>query len=110
MSSIAHLRSRLAGNWVAFDEEGEVLDIEIPADVGPAALLVSAVTDALKTVDDSDRVTGSIDRAGMWSVDAILLNVVALDRLPDGEVTFEELMEAVRQSGLVWQIRPTSAP
>lgn len=110
MISIAYLRSRLAGSWVAFDEEGKVLDIEIPGDVGPAALLVTALTDALKTVDDSDRVTGSIDRAGMWSVDAILLNVVALDRLPDGEVTFDELMEAVRKSGLVWQIRPTSAP
>lgn len=108
--SIARLRRHVSDKWVACDDRGQVLDIEIPRDIGPAALLVTPVTDALKTIDDVGNLIGSVDRSELWAVDAIVLNVVALDRLEDDEVSPEDLLQLVRDSGLAWQVRPTSDP
>lgn len=110
MISIAQLREELRDDWVAFDKHGQVVDYVVPKDIGPATMSVSPVTDALKMVDEADRVVGSVDKSSVWSVDAIVLNSIVLRRLPDREYTAEELIEAVRDVGFAWQISPTSAP
>jgi len=110
MISIARLQERLVDNWVAFDKNGEPVDLVIPSDIGPATLMVSDVTDALKIVDEADRVGASVDRSRMWAVDAIVLNAIALRRLEGRVLTAAELIGAVREAGLVWQISSTSAP
>lgn len=110
MISIETLRQHLVGDWVAFDKHGRVVHHVVPNDIGPATLSVSAVTDALKEVDEADRVVGSVDKNKVWSVDAIVLNSIVLRRLPDDVYEAEELIEAVRDLGFSWQISPTSAP
>lgn len=108
--SIEQLRDQLDGDWVAFDSHGEVVDYVVPKDIGPATLSVSPMTDAMKQVDEADRVVGSVDKNSVWSVDAIVLNSIVLKRLPDATFTAEDLIEAVRDAGFAWQISPTSAP
>lgn len=108
--ALTDLRAALVGNWVAFDRHGTLLDYPIPNDIGPAALAVSPVTDALKTTDEEGDLVGSADKNAFWSVDVIFLNAVVLDRLPDRQYTAEELIEEVRQVGFAWQISPTSSP
>lgn len=110
MISVEKLLDQLKGEWVAFDRHGQAVEYEIPKDIGPATLSVSAVTDALKQVDEADRVVGSVDRETVWMVDAVVLNSIVLRRLPMTSFTIEELLEAVREAGFVWQISPTSAP
>ena len=108
MISIAELRGQVVDGRVAFDETGAVVDVPCPADAGPAVLVVSEMTDALKTVEE-DRITGSVDRSQVWSVDAIVLAGEVLDRLDD-EMPVEDLIEAVRKAGYRWQVSPISAP
>lgn len=110
MISIERLREQLDGDWVAFDKQGHLVDYDVPNDVGPATMSVSPITDALKEVDDADRVVGAVDKNSVWSVDAIVLNTIVLRRLPDETYTAEELIRAVRDAGFAWQISPTSAP
>ena len=93
---------------MAFDEGGEPVDVEIPATIGPAAFLVTPVTDAVKRVIDG-RIE-SLDRDQMWAVEAIVLNRVVLRRLGDQEMTTGELLSRVRELGYAWQISPVSAP
>lgn len=93
---------------MAFDKHGNPLEIEIPGDIGPAALLVAAAVDAVKRLD-GDTVE-SLDRDQMWLVEAIVLNRVVLRRLGDLEVTAEDLLIAVRDAGYSWQISPISSP
>lgn len=110
MISTRELKSRLDGNWVAIDKHGRSVDYEIPKDIGPATLAVIPVADALKQVDEVDHVVGAVDKNAVWSVVAIVLNSVVLNRLPDESFTAESLIEAVRDAGFGWQISPTSAP
>ena len=110
MISIAGLRAALQGNWVAFDKWGSPVPYEVPKDVGPATLSVSPVTDALKRLDSEGNVASEVDKRGLWSVDAIVLNIVVLDRLPGETYTAEQLIDEVRAIGFGWQISPTSAP
>lgn len=110
MISTQELKSRLTGNWVAIDKHGQPVIYEVPADIGPATLAVAPVTDALKRVDEADRVVESVDKNTVWSVVAIVLNAIVLNRLPEDSFTAEELIEAVRDAGFAWQISPTSAP
>ncbi|HEX6286462.1 MAG TPA: hypothetical protein VFZ80_03175 [Acidimicrobiia bacterium] len=110
MISIESLAEHLAGDWVAFDKYGNVLDYIVPNDIGPATLAVSPVTDALKEVDEADRVVGSVDKNAVWSVDAIVLNSIVLRRLPNDAYEAEDLIQAVRDAGFSWQISPTSVP
>ena len=84
------------------------MDVAIPADVGPAALLVTPVTDAVKRLDGDEVV--SLDREGMWAVEAIVLNKVIVRRLDDMEVTAEELLDLVPEMGYTWQVSPISSP
>lgn len=108
MISTSRLAASLRGNWVAFDKHGIPVEVDIPGDIGPAALLVSPVTDAVKRLD-GDTVE-SLDRDQIWLVEAIVLNSVVLRRLGDLEATPEELLSAVRGAGYSWQISPFSSP
>lgn len=106
MISPSSLARSAIGDRAVFDKHGNLLDIDIPTQIGPAALLVSPVTDAVKRVDDG-RVE-SLDRDQMWLVEAIVLHRDVLDRLEDREMTAEDLLSAVRDVGHTWQISPIS--
>lgn len=108
MISIAQLRGAVEDGYVVFDKTGALIDTPAPQGAGPATLLVSEMTDALKTVE-GDRITGSLDRGGVWVVEAIVLGLEVLDLL-EGEMTVEELLKDVPQAGFEWQISPTSGP
>jgi hypothetical protein len=110
MISIGRLSGIVEEGWAVFDEHGEPVDVPVPKDVGPAALLVTDVTDALKRVDEKGHVVESVDRTGVWSLVAIVLNEVVLRRLEEAETPVGELMETVRAAGFAWQIRPISSP
>ena len=110
MISIAALRQRIEGDWVAFDKHGNKVAYDVPKDIGPATMSVSPVVDAIKRIDEADRVVESVPRESLWEVDAIVLNSVVLGRLDDRVLTAEELIEAVREAGFVWEISSTSAP
>ena len=73
-------------------------------------MLVSPVTEAIKLVGDDGLVAQSMDREGMWSVDAIALSRAVLDRLDDGDMSVEDLLAAVREAGFEWQISPSDVP
>lgn len=110
MISIRGLSEILHGHWVVFDPQGRHVDLAVPGDVGPAAMLVVEVTDALKRVGGDGRIVESVDRSTMWAVAALVLNEIVLARLDDAELTVDELLEAVRSVGFSWQIRPISVP
>lgn len=107
--SIGRLTGILDGDWVVFDKHGNPVDLDVPGDVGPAALLVSDVTEAVKRVEDGV-VVESVDRRKMWAVEAIVLNRIVLRRLDEEEVSVEGLLDSVRAAGFAWQIRPISVP
>lgn len=94
---------------MSFDKWGHPVDIEIPAGLGPATMLVTEVTEALKDVDYADRITGSVDRAGMWSVQALVLDRSVLEQLEGDEMSVEDLIQAVEATGEAWSVSPISA-
>jgi hypothetical protein len=106
--STSRLKASLVGDRVVFDERGEPIEVEVPTTIGPAALLVSSVTDAVKRVVEG-RIE-SLDRDGVWAVEAIVLNQVVLRRLEDDEMTPTELLARVRELGYAWEINPVSGP
>jgi hypothetical protein len=91
-----------SGDWIVLTPEGEIIEMKIPKDIGPATLMVGPVTDALKTVEDG-RIVGSVDRERVWNVEAIALNRVVVRRLEARELTPGELYDTVRGFGLAWQ-------
>ena len=97
----------IVGDRAVFDKHGNLLEIDIPSDIGPAALLVAPVTNAVKRLDDG-RVE-SLDRDQMWLVEAIVLHRDILDSLEDREMNAEDLLNAVRDAGHSWQVSPISA-
>jgi hypothetical protein len=110
--SITRLRDQLEGDRVVFDRWGHVVEVEVPEGIGPATLMVSPLTEAVKRVDEAERLVESVNRSGMWAVDAIVLSSVVLSRLEaTGEsMTAEELIDAVTEAGFAWQTSPTSVP
>lgn len=103
MLSISKLEKALGdGDWVVASPDGDVLDREIPKSIGPATLMVRPLTDALKRVV-ADRVVESISRDDVWSVEAFALNRVVVEKL-EGELEPRDLYEAVRATGLAWQV------
>ena len=92
-----------------FDKWGNRVDGPIPTDAGPAALVVGDPVDALKRVEQGT-VESSVNRSQMWRVEAIVLNRIVVERLPDDGLSVDELLAEVRSMGLAWQIRPTSSP
>ncbi len=103
MLKVSELEEHLGhGDWVVVRPGGEIVDMEIPANIGPATFIVSAVTDALKT-SDAGLITGSLNRDDVWAVDAFALNRVILKRL-EGVYTPLELYQAVVDLGIAWQV------
>ena len=91
-------------DWIVVRPTGEPVDTEIPPDIGPATLLVSTMTDALKTVSEDGFVDGSLDRESVWKVEAIALNRVVVSRLEGEEMSPLDLYRAVIGLRLGWQI------
>jgi len=110
MISTVRLTQGLVDDWVVFDKSGVVLEQPIPPGAGPATILVTAVTDALKTVDESGVVHASIDRDRVWAVAAIALHGSVLEALGERQLSMEEIIEAVPVVGHHWHISPISAP
>ena len=108
--SISRLVDSTDAARVVFDEDGLPLVVDLPDEIGPATLLVSDVNEALKWVDDRGRVTESVDRSTVWSVDAIVVDREVLSRLDEDDHTVDSLLEAVAALGYTWQISSTSAP
>lgn len=108
--SISRLVGSTTADLVVFDEDGLPLVVDVPEALGPATLLVSDVNEALKWVDDRGRVTESVDRSTVWSVDAIVVDREVLSRLDEDGHTVGSLLQAVAALGHVWQISSTSAP
>lgn len=104
--SIERLRANLDGGWVAFDRRGVPVHAEIPGEVGPAFFVVTPVTEAVKRVEGGQ--VSSLDRDGMWGVEAIVVNDEILSRLEGREMTVDELVEAVRALGYRWEVSQTS--
>lgn len=103
MLTVAALEKGLGdGDWVVARPTGEVIDMTIPKNIGPAAFIVGAVTDAVKN-HQAGMITGSVDRDTLWTVEAFALNRVVVRRL-EGEMTPMELYQAVLDLGLVWQV------
>ena len=113
MIDIPALKAGLSAGetWVIVAPGGTLLDWEVPPHAGPATLLVSRVTDAVKRVEPEGLIGGSVDRARLWAVDAFILNRVVLDDLRCGPVDPKGLLDAVRQTGITWQVvlRPSES-
>jgi len=107
--SIDDLRALAGDGLVAFDSRGGLVDVGPLDPVGPATLIVSEVTDALKRVDDRGTVVESLDRSQSWMVEAIVLSSSALAAL-SGDMEVEDLLLAVPAAGFEWVVSPTSAP
>ena len=108
MISTARLVGSLREGRVAFDTQGDPVDIDLASVHGPAALLVAPVTDAVKRLRDG--VVESLDRDQMWAVEEMVLEGDVLQSLGEVELTAEELWLAVEEAGFSWQVSPTSAP
>lgn len=90
-------------DWIVVRPTGEPVDMEIPADIGPATLLVSPMTDALKSLSEDGFVDGSLDREAIWGVEAFALNRVVVRRLEGDEMSARDLYEAVIGLHFGWQ-------
>lgn len=110
MIEISRLRERLdyEDDWVMFDHQGNILDVEVPAGAGPATFIVTPVTEAVKAVEGG-KVSGSVDRSKLWRVEAFLLNRIVVDKLENSSFTIDELLDAVDGTGISWQAVPRSA-
>ncbi len=111
MVSLAELQQALetGGDWVALDAEGELVDLAVPRDVGPVALVVSRVTDALKVVSADGLVVDAPRRDQVWQLKAFVLNRVVVEALAsryDSLETPAGLMTAIEELGFGWQVKP----
>ena len=104
MTQLIELLARLDADErrVVIDAVGNRIPDRVPTDLGPAALLVSPVVDALKRVW-GDRVVGSIDRDQVLAVEGFVLDRDLLRRLASQEVSVSDLIGAVEDLGHVWR-------
>ncbi|HEX6947640.1 MAG TPA: hypothetical protein VF246_09850 [Acidimicrobiia bacterium] len=84
---------------ICFDARGDARDDDLPP--GRAVMLVSGVTDALKTVRDGE-VVDAVDRESVAHVVAFAVDRSLLETLGDDSLTAEELVEAVLRQGVDW--------
>lgn len=108
MISTAKLLASLHEGHVAFDTQGNPVEVDGAHIRGAATLLVVPVTDAVKRLRDG--VVESLDRDEMWLVEAMVLGRDVLGRLGEVDLTAEELWLAVEEAGFAWQVSPTSFP
>ena len=88
-----------------FGADGSRIDTEVFNDSGRAALLVTTVTDAVRTVTPDGLVAGSLDRESLWAVEGFALTAAVVRALPELEFTPEGLLEAVANLGTEWDVR-----
>ena len=80
------------------DASGSKHDWGLAPDAPPAAVIVAATTDALKTTR-SGFVTGSLDRSGVWEIAGMSLHRDLLSNV-SGVDSVAELVEQLRASGV----------
>jgi len=107
MISTARLLDSLRDGRVAFDTQGDPVEVDVTNVHGPASLLVAPVTDAVKRLRDG--LVESLDRDQMWVVEAIVLEGDVLQSLGEVDLTAEQLWLAVEEAGFSWQVSPTSS-
>jgi hypothetical protein len=74
---------------------------------GPAVLVVTEVTDAVKKVEGG-RVVGSLDRDGLWAIRSIELDSDVFRRLSTERMDVAALIEKVDEAGYRWRVIPLS--
>lgn len=107
MISRERLQAAVRNGRVAFDLEGNPVDLADPGIDGPAILVVAPVTDAVKRLRGDS--VESLDRDRMWVVEAIVLDHEVVEVLGPEDMTAEELWRAVTAAGHTWQVSPTSS-
>ena len=95
--------------FLAFTASGERVAIPSDASFGPATLLVSAASDALKTVSDRDFIEGSVDRDDVWTAEAFVLQREVIEMLEGEFLTPSDIYEAVASLGYEWIVSPMSS-
>ena len=107
MIAVSDLRDRLEDEdgWLIFGADGSRMDMAVPDDMGPAALLVTTVTDAAKTLTSDGQIDRSLDRESIWAVEGFALTGAVVRSLPKLDLTPEGLLEAVVELGMEWDIR-----
>lgn len=104
MISSQQLRNLLesAPEPIFVDAAGVSLPVEgLLEDSTPPALLVAAVTEAVKEVD-GETIVRFLNRDAMWAVQGFLLSHEVVAALPDGVDSAAGLVEAVSQAGFRW--------
>ena len=106
MIDIGALRDVMAegSDWVMIGPEGDFREPRVPPNAGPATILVSSVTDAVKRVGDEGLIDGSVDRRALWAVEAFLLNRVVVEKLEPGTLHADALLKTVPRTGIGWQV------
>ena len=94
---------------LAFTASGERVAIPSGASFGPATLLVSAPSDALKTVSDRDFIERSVDRDDVWTAEAFVLQREVIEMLEGDFPTPVDIYEAVASLGYEWIVTPMSS-
>lgn len=94
---------------LAFTASGERVGIPSDASFGPATLLVSAPSDALKTVSDRDFIERSVDRDDVWAAEAFVLQREVIEILEGEFRTPSDIYRAVTSLGYEWIVSPTSS-
>lgn len=90
-------------DWVVVRPDGEILNMAIPKDIGPATLMVSPVTDALSR-SEGGLLVEPVDRSKVWNVEAFAVNRVVVRRLTAKQLSAAELYETVTGFRLSWQM------
>lgn len=96
------------GVRVVVDGNGEIVDRDELSDFGPAVLIASPVTDAVKVVD-AGLVQGSLDRDALWAIQGFVLSREVLLALDDDLIHPGELISAVTRAGFEWQVISSSS-
>lgn len=95
---------------ILVDAAGSALPMGgLAEDASPPALLVTAVTEAVKEVDGGT-VVRYLNRDAMWAVQGFLLSHEIVSDLPDGIDSAAALIEAVGRAGLRWSAILPSPP
>ena len=107
MLTVSRLQEMLGEDrdWIFVRPTGEPVDMEVPPNLGPATMLVSSMTDALKTVSKDGFVDGSIDRDSVWIVEAFALSRAVVQLLEGEEMSARDLHGSVMGLQFGWQVR-----
>lgn len=91
-------------DWVMVAPDGTTEDPVLPSAAGPANLVVSEVTDAVKLVGQDGLVECSVDRERLWALRVLLVNREVLVRLEPEVVDAVTFLEIVSDAGFRWQV------